>query len=544
MISGVRRSIGPIVILCAGCSAVPADNTSRSADRLFSSAAAPVKASSSHTGGSLPQAGLRQDIAEPVSERNAKTLAADAIPDRAPIADTRPRMGSILEGSSIYKKPAREGLALGYIRLGTSVPLLSDRPVPGSGCARGWYAVAPRGYACLDRTTTLDIQDPYFRALASVAPPPDAVWPYRYAFSNGAPMYGRIPTPEEQEKAERGFGPRRSFVQLAEWSKGHEELITTEPIVATDPVPDFFAGGKRHVSSGVYSPKMLVWRTIPNGSMLSYAKAFEAEGRVWLLTPDLMLVPADRVRAMRRSTFRGVRLSDGPELPLAWNRAFSPRPKLRREPDGTMVEAGSIGGKSSVPVTGERIVEGKKAYLAVRGQPNMYVAESDVTITRPRTTLPRGVSAADKWIEVKIVQGTLTAYEGLKPLYATLFSPGKGGAPVPGYDPYIHSMTRTGFFPIEWKDRVATMSPDKGPPTMLWISDVPHIQYLDPPLAMHVSFWHEDFGKPKSAECVNVSPEDGYWLFHWTDPPLPEGWGGIRPGDGNGKSTPVVISAL
>jgi hypothetical protein len=60
---------------------------------------------------------------------------------------------------------------------------------------------------------------------------------------------------------------------------------------------------------------------------------------------------------------------------------------------------------------------------------------------------------------------------------------------------------------------------------------------------MHVAFWHEDFGNPKSAECVNVAPEDGHWLFGFTDPALPEGWGGIRPGDGNGLSTPVIVTA-
>jgi hypothetical protein len=87
------------------------------------------------------------------------------------------------------------------------------------------------------------------------------------------------------------------------------------------------------------------------------------------------------------------------------------------------------------------------------------------------------------------------------------------------------------------------MSSEPREPTVMWFTDVPHIQYLKAPLAMHVSMWHEDFGNPKSAECVNVSPEDGRFLFKWTTPTLPEGWGGIRPGDGNGKSTPVVVTA-
>jgi len=115
---------------------------------------------------------------------------------------------------------------------------------------------------------------------------------------------------------------------------------------------------------------------------------------------------------------------------------------------------------------------------------------------------------------------------------------------VPGFDPNKYATTNIGIFPIEWKDRTAAMSSEKyGEPKVLWFADVPHIQYLRAPLAMHVAYWHEDFGNPKSAECVNVSPEDGNWLFNWTGPELPEGWGAMRPGGGNGPSTTVVITA-
>jgi hypothetical protein len=211
-----------------------------------------------------------------------------------------------------------------------------------------------------------------------------------------------------------------------------------------------------------------------------------------------------------------------------------------------MVASGEpLAPKRFVPIGGERVAIGNRGFFEIRDEPGAFVAEEDVTVTRPRTSLPRGVLPGQKWIEARIVPGTLTAYEGTEPVYATLFSPGKGGAPIPGLDPYVHSMTKTGFFPIEWKDRVAVMSPDKEwPPKTLWFSDVPNIQYLRAPLAMHVSYWHEDFGNPKSAECLNVSPEDGHFLFNWTDPPLPEGWAGVRPGDGNGPATPIVVTAI
>src|SRR4029079_14516864 len=82
------------------------------------------------------------------------------------------RMGALSAFAYIYKHPSFEGLALGSIRMGTSVSLKSPRPVEGKGCKRGWYAVEPRGFACLGPQTTLDLDDPYFRALESMAPGP------------------------------------------------------------------------------------------------------------------------------------------------------------------------------------------------------------------------------------------------------------------------------------------------------------------------------------------------------------------------------------
>ena len=479
-----------------------------------------------------------QDGAAPAS---AKTTG-DA--DKAAVApDTRPRLGATGPFAYIYKKPAKKGLALGYIRMGTAVPLRAEKPIAGPDCPRGWYAVEPRGYACLNFVTTRNLEDPYYLALKSAAPAKDAVWYYRYAFSNSAPMYSRLPTKEETAREDQKFGPRGSYSQLAEWSKGHEELLMAEPIVATDPVPEMFAGGKKHIAGGTHNPDQLLWRTIPNGSMVAVAKAFEADGRTWLMTPDLMLVPADRVRQIKRSTFHGVDLGGGVELPLAWNRTKAMKPKYRKQ-DGKMVAfPEAIAPKTWIQVTEEKVTEGGKTYLAVRGEPETFVAEEDVTVSTAKKELPRGVEPGQKWIEAKILPGTMTLYEGIKPVRASLFSPGKGGVPVPGLDNTKYATTQMGYFPIEWKDHVATMSNEKSVAKLLWFTDVPHIQYLRAPLAMHVAYWHEDFGNPKSAECVNISPEDGHFLFNWTEPGLPEGWGAIRPGDGNGRSTPVIITA-
>jgi lipoprotein-anchoring transpeptidase ErfK/SrfK len=36
--------------------------------------------------------------------------------------------------------------------------------------------------------------------------------------------------------------------------------------------------------------------------------------------------------------------------------------------------------------------------------------------------------------------------------------------------------------------------------------------------AVHSTYWHNDFGIPKSHGCVNARPEDAKWIFRWTTP--------------------------
>jgi len=502
------------------------------------------------TSQSSAASGAAPASAEPASALGAK----DASP-----TDTRPRIGALGPHTWIWKKPSKDGLAIGKMRVGTTVPLQSTTPVNGPDCKGKWYAIEPRGFVCDDSTATLELDEPYFKALA-FAGPSSGLWPYRYAHSNGAPMYGRVPTPEEWKVAERQYGPVNSWTTLGAWAIGHEENILDEPIKATDEVPYFLKeGGKRSIPGGNYSNAALVWKRMPAGSMLSYAKAFEMHGRVWLLTPETMVVPADRVSDMKRSVFKGVQFGETDmRLPFAWNRSKVPVPKYEKTEDGAFRATGeTIAAKTPVEISDVEVKKDAMVYYELRREPGHYIGKTtvaerqldvDVVVARAATKLPSSVGADEKWLEVKVVPGTLTAYVGLTPVMSTLYSPGKGGPPSPGYKfPEDHSKyatTALGHFPLEWKERVATMSNEKGEPKVLWFSDVPFQQYLRAPLAMHVAYWHEDYGKRKSAECVNVSPMDGQWLFGWTLPNLPEGWNAVGAGQGNGKSTPIVVTSI
>lgn len=58
-------------------------------------------------------------------------------------------------------------------------------------------------------------------------------------------------------------------------------------------------------------------------------------------------------------------------------------------------------------------------------------------------------------------------------------------------------------------------------------------------VALHSTFWHNNFGEPMSHGCVNLSPEDAKWIFRWTLPVVPYETGDITiVGEG---STKVIV---
>ncbi len=487
---------------------------------------------------SADEAQARSDLA-----REPEAKAPE--PDTSRIAQPPgPRLTSKGYITWVYSRPRADPRRfLGYIRHGSSVALRSADIIRGEGCPGGFHAILPRGFVCRDRTVTL-APSPAFLAQASATAPSSGPFPYRYGLSNGTPMYNRVPTPAEARRRERPFGPAGKWHPLYPTLAAHEELAASEPITASDTTPPFLDRGGLAAEGRIGLERQV----IPLGSMLSFTRAFTAEGRAWLLSADQTVVPADRVRAFRPSAFHGVRLVESESLPLAWIRGKA-RFKARRNDRGALeTTADFFPLRSHVGLTGARVTEGGTLYLETRdrdaaGSP-FYLAEADATVVELPEKLPMGLRPGRKTIIVSITRGTLLAYEGTTPVFTTLVSPGAGGVPVKGQDPVRASTTPLGTYTVTFKDRAATMSPEKGDNRSFWIADVPFTQYFNPPFALHASYWHERFGEPASAGCVNLSPLDAQTMFEWSDPPVPAEWQGAT-GAGapeNGPTTTVVIT--
>lgn len=142
-------------------------------------------------------------------------------------------------------------------------------------------------------------------------------------------------------------------------------------------------------------------------------------------------------------------------------------------------------------------------------------------LVRPTVSAPPdGVSEGERWIDISIRTQTLVAYEGARPVFATLVSTGRPG---PGH------ATPTGTFRIWVKLAEDTMDDLErtDQESNYAIEGVPWVQYFSEGIGLHAAFWHDQFGTRRSHGCVNLSPRDARRLFAFTAPALPAGWDAI-----------------
>jgi hypothetical protein len=61
-----------------------------------------------------------------------------------------------------------------------------------------------------------------------------------------------------------------------------------------------------------------------------------------------------------------------------------------------------------------------------------------------------------------------------------------------------------------------------GRPDFFDLPGVPFCTYFTGSgVAIHGTYWHNDFGHPRSHGCVNVLAEEAQWVYRWSHPPAP-----------------------
>jgi lipoprotein-anchoring transpeptidase ErfK/SrfK len=139
---------------------------------------------------------------------------------------------------------------------------------------------------------------------------------------------------------------------------------------------------------------------------------------------------------------------------------------------------------------------------------------------------PASVREGERWIDVELVSQTLVAYEGDRPVFATLVSTGKGKEGT-------EQATPKGEARIWVKLETSNMDnlEDEEAERYYAIEDVPYVQFFAKGVGLHGAFWHKSFGQVRSHGCVNLAPVDAQRLFSFTSPHLPAAWSAVLPTD-------------
>lgn len=121
-----------------------------------------------------------------------------------------------------------------------------------------------------------------------------------------------------------------------------------------------------------------------------------------------------------------------------------------------------------------------------------------------------------KRIVVDNSRQTLSCYEGATEVYYCTVSTGMKFDPQG--EPLERSSTPSGVHPI-WR-KLVSVHMSGGTTGGGW--DLAGVGwttlFVGNGVAIHSTFWHNNFGVPMSRGCVNARPQDAKWVFRWTKP--------------------------
>lgn len=236
------------------------------------------------------------------------------------------------------------------------------------------------------------------------------------------------------------------------------------------------------------------------------------DGRKYWRTSKGELIEASAIVHLSPSRFRGVRIEDPAALPV-WvrsrGRARDPV-KLRAAPARRARVVGELPSKSLVEIL-EESPDGRFARVG----DGAWVARDELrraTLAQP----PPGTGDDERWFDIDLDEQVLVAYEGARPVYATLVSTGKRKHRTP-----------TAIARVVSKLERAAMTSER---ESYSVADVPWTMYYDGDYALHTAYWHDGFGAPRSHGCINLAPYDARLLYHWSSPDVPPGWQAVYGG--------------
>lgn len=150
-----------------------------------------------------------------------------------------------------------------------------------------------------------------------------------------------------------------------------------------------------------------------------------------------------------------------------------------------------------------------------------HVPATHIRIIDPAEVEPITPDITNKRILVDLTAQTVTAYENDIPVFHTLVSTGRFRAADNPADDGTTTLSPEGDFTIIRKKPSRHMGGGYRVGTYE-LPGVPWVAYFSSGgYAFHGAWWHNDWGFPHSAGCINMKPAEALWLYRWTAPAVP-----------------------
>lgn len=159
--------------------------------------------------------------------------------------------------------------------------------------------------------------------------------------------------------------------------------------------------------------------------------------------------------------------------------------------------------------------------------PGPYVRAESMRRVPADQLLPISAGRPDKWIKISIPDQRLFCFEGGSVVFETRIASGVYGLGTP-----------LGEFRMVLQRHTSRMT-GGGSDGGYDLPGVPFPVYFTwNGVAIHGTYWHNDYGRRHSHGCVNVTSEAARWIFRWVEPHVPYGDHTLRSPEGG---TRVIV---
>ena len=161
--------------------------------------------------------------------------------------------------------------------------------------------------------------------------------------------------------------------------------------------------------------------------------------------------------------------------------------------------------------------------------PGPYVQATSLRYLSPEALAPLAADRPDKKIVVELDKQLMTCFEGDTPVFAARTATGFGS-----------NRTPRGEYEVLRKSHTSYMIGGVGRDHY----DLPGVSFPSyftrSAIAVHGTYWHNDYGRPRSHGCVNVLNDAAQFVFRWSSPAVPYDQHQILVKRGEGTKVVVV----